>query len=109
MSSAPKTRSRYVWWGALVGFVLGGTLAIVSLLADAGQVYDEAGDTTVEQSSFTVGLAIGSFLIALGVAAIGALIGLLIGLLKRRRYEAQAMVVAQHDGPSLRKEPDPGR
>ena len=108
MSSAPKNRSRYVWWGALVGLVLGGTLAIVSLLADAGQVYDEAGDTTVEQSSFTVGLAIGSFLIALGVAAIGALIGLLIGLLKRRRHEAQAMV-AQHDGPSLRKEPDPGR
>lgn len=105
MSNAPKNKSRYVWWGALVGFVLGGTLAIVSLLADAGQVYDESGDTAAEQSGFTVGLAIGSFLIALTVAAIGALIGLLIGLLKRRRYEAPGMVASQHDGPSLRKEP----
>lgn len=100
MSNAPKSKSRYVWWGALVGFVLGGALAIVSLLADTGQVYDEAGDTTVEQSSFTVGLAIGAFLIALVVAAIGAL----IGLLRRRRYEAQGMVVSPHDAPSLRKQ-----
>lgn len=105
MSNAPISTSRYVWWGALVGFVLGGTLAIVSLLADTGQVYNEAGDTTVEQSSFTVGLAIGAFLIALVVAAIGALIGLLIGLLRRRRYEAQGMVVSPYDGPSLRKQP----
>ncbi|MBD0862608.1 hypothetical protein IA539_15510 [Gordonia sp. zg691] len=106
MSNAPKNKSRYIVWGALVGFVLGGTLAIVSLLADGGQVYDEAGDTTVQQSSFTVGLAIGSFMIALGVAAIGALIGLLIGLFKRRRHAAQAMVVSEDDRrPSMRKEP----
>lgn len=104
VSNAPTSTSRYVWWEALVGFVLGGTLAIVSVLADTGQVYDEAGDTTVEQSSFTAGLAIGAFLIALVAAAIGALIGLLIGLLRRRRYKAQEMMVAQYDGPSLRKE-----